>query len=69
MVWRIRLASIRRAGYPDVNPIHSREDKHMTERTGHCLCGAVSFKLVAEPLATRICWCLRIANTSRRMDR
>ena len=29
----------------------------MTERTGHCLCGAVSFKLVAEPLATRVCWC------------
>jgi hypothetical protein len=29
----------------------------MTERTGHCLCGAVSFKLVTEPLATRICWC------------
>ncbi len=29
----------------------------MTERTGHCLCGAVSFKLTAEPLATRICWC------------
>lgn len=27
------------------------------ERTGHCLCGAVSFKLTAEPLATRICWC------------
>jgi len=29
----------------------------MTERTGRCLCGAVSFKLVTEPLATRICWC------------
>lgn len=29
----------------------------MTERTGRCLCGAVSFKLSAEPLATRICWC------------
>lgn len=29
----------------------------MTERTGHCLCGAVSFTLVAEPLSTRICWC------------
>ena len=29
----------------------------MTERTGRCLCGAVSFKLVAEPLATRVCWC------------
>jgi hypothetical protein len=29
----------------------------MTERTGRCLCGAVSFKLAAEPLATRICWC------------
>ena len=29
----------------------------MTERTGRCLCSAVSFKLVTEPLATRICWC------------
>jgi len=29
----------------------------MTERTGRCLCGAVSFKLSAEPLLTRVCWC------------
>ena len=29
----------------------------MTERKGQCLCGAVTFKLTAEPLATRICWC------------
>ena len=29
----------------------------MTERTGRCLCGAVSFRLTAEPLTTRICWC------------
>jgi hypothetical protein len=29
----------------------------MTERTGHCLCGAVSFKLATDSLATRICWC------------
>ena len=29
----------------------------MTERTGRCLCGAVSFKLAADPLATRVCWC------------
>lgn len=29
----------------------------MTERTGQCLCGAVSFKLTTEPLASRICWC------------
>lgn len=29
----------------------------MTERTGRCLCGAVSFKLASEPLASRICWC------------
>jgi hypothetical protein len=29
----------------------------MTERTGSCLCGAVSFKLATEPMATRICWC------------
>lgn len=29
----------------------------MHERTGKCLCGAVTFKLATEPLATRICWC------------
>ena len=29
----------------------------MSDRTGRCLCGAVSFKIVTEPLATRICWC------------
>jgi hypothetical protein len=29
----------------------------MTDRTGRCLCGAISFKLTAEPLATRVCWC------------
>ncbi len=29
----------------------------MSERTGRCLCGAVSFKLATEPLVTRVCWC------------
>ena len=29
----------------------------MTERTGRCLCGAVSFKLIGQPMTTRICWC------------
>lgn len=29
----------------------------MTDRTGRCLCGAVSYRLTAEPLFTRICWC------------
>ena len=29
----------------------------MGERTGRCLCNAVTFKFTAEPLATRICWC------------
>lgn len=29
----------------------------MTIRTGHCLCGAVHFRLSAEPVAIRVCWC------------
>ena len=29
----------------------------MSERSGRCLCGAVTFKLVGEPLAARVCWC------------
>jgi hypothetical protein len=29
----------------------------MTERSGRCLCGAVTFKLATEPQAIRICWC------------
>jgi len=27
------------------------------ERTGRCLCGAVTFTIATEPLATRVCWC------------
>ncbi|MDP9140788.1 MAG: GFA family protein [Pseudomonadota bacterium] len=29
----------------------------MTEQTGGCLCGQVSYKLTAEPVASRVCWC------------
>jgi hypothetical protein len=29
----------------------------MTERTGSCLCGNVRYRISAEPLAARICWC------------
>jgi hypothetical protein len=29
----------------------------MSDRTGRCLCGAVTFTLTADPVATRICWC------------
>lgn len=29
----------------------------MTQRTGRCLCGAVTFSLSTDPLAVRICWC------------
>lgn len=29
----------------------------MTERTGRCLCGAISFTIATDPLVTRICWC------------
>lgn len=29
----------------------------MTERNGRCLCGAVHYRLLGEPVTTRICWC------------
>lgn len=29
----------------------------MTERKGNCLCGAIQYRVTAEPVATRICWC------------
>jgi hypothetical protein len=29
----------------------------VTERTGGCLCGAVRYRLTADPLVARICWC------------
>jgi hypothetical protein len=32
-------------------------DSKMTERTGHCLCGAVSFRLTSDPVVSRVCWC------------
>lgn len=29
----------------------------MSERSGSCLCGQVSYRLTAEPIIARICWC------------
>ena len=29
----------------------------MKELTGRCLCGAVTYRISAEPVATRVCWC------------
>lgn len=29
----------------------------MTEQSGRCLCGAVHYRLSAEPVNTRLCWC------------
>ena len=29
----------------------------MTERTGSCLCGEVRYRLTADPVGARVCWC------------
>ena len=29
----------------------------MTDRSGRCQCGAVHYRITAEPAAVRICWC------------
>jgi hypothetical protein len=29
----------------------------MKELTGRCLCGAVTYRISAEPVVTRVCWC------------
>jgi hypothetical protein len=29
----------------------------MSERTGACLCGAVRFRLMSDPVVARLCWC------------
>lgn len=29
----------------------------MTDRTGGCLCGAVRYRITANPMAARLCWC------------
>ena len=29
----------------------------MSDRTGGCLCGQVRYRLTAEPVTSRICWC------------
>lgn len=29
----------------------------MSERTGGCLCGRIRYRLSAEPLGARVCWC------------
>ena len=29
----------------------------MTARTGRCLCGNVTYRLTADPIATVVCWC------------
>ncbi|OZY86427.1 aldehyde-activating protein [Cellvibrio mixtus] len=29
----------------------------MAERSGRCLCGAVSYHFTGEPIAARVCWC------------
>jgi len=39
-----------------LNPFIERVSS-VSERTGGCLCGQVRYRLTAEPVASRVCWC------------
>ncbi len=56
MIWT-RMRALTQGHNNASDRMKTIEEQQMTERTGRCLCGAVSFKLATEPLATRLCWC------------
>jgi len=35
----------------------NKQRQLMTKRTGGCLCGEIRYRLTAEPVISRICWC------------
>lgn len=40
-----------------IEELAPKQPRELPARTGGCLCGAVKYKISAEPLLSRICWC------------
>ena len=54
---KVKAQAATRRGIFTSGIVSQDEEIDMTERTGSCLCGHVRYRLSAEPVVARICWC------------